>query len=140
MASQMSAAVYDTMAVSIKAGEYDFKANGQHLKFKGFMTLYVEGTDSKEEDEQGMLPELQENEEVKKQKIKDLNVRLAGVDEDSDEYEDKMEENNNYLEKLYSSRAIKRISFLVSKKAHTSGEGKYIVLAAPRYACGSPSS
>ena len=69
MASQMSAAVYDTMAVSIKAGEYDFKANGQHLKFKGFMTLYVEGTDSKEEDEQGMLPELQENEEVKKQKI-----------------------------------------------------------------------
>ena len=69
MASQMSAALYDTMAVSIKAGEYDFKANGQHLKFKGFMTLYVEGTDSKEEDEQGMLPELQENEEVKKQKI-----------------------------------------------------------------------
>ena len=69
MASQMSAAIYDTMAVNIKAGEYDFKANGQHLKFKGFMTLYVEGTDSKEEDEQGMLPELQENEEVKKQKI-----------------------------------------------------------------------
>ena len=69
IASQMSPAIYDTMAVDIKANDYDFKANGQHLKFKGFMTLYVEGTDSKEEDEQGMLPELEENEEVKKQKI-----------------------------------------------------------------------
>jgi len=69
MASQMSAAVYDTMAVNIKANDYDFKANGQHLRFKGFMTLYVEGTDAKEEDEQGMLPELEENEEVKNKKI-----------------------------------------------------------------------
>jgi len=69
MASQMSAAVYDTMSVNIKANSYDFKANGQHLKFKGFMTLYVEGTDSKEEDEQGMLPPLEENEEVKNEKI-----------------------------------------------------------------------
>ena len=69
IASQMSAAVYDTMSVNIKANEYDFKANGQNLKFKGFMALYVEGTDSKEEIEQGMLPALEENEEVKKQKI-----------------------------------------------------------------------
>ena len=69
IASQMSAAIYDTMAVDIKANSYDFKANGQHLRFKGFMTLYVEGTDSKEEEEQGMLPALEENEEVKKQKI-----------------------------------------------------------------------
>ena len=69
IASQMAPAVYDTMSINIKANEYDFKANGQNLKFKGFMTLYVEGTDSKEEIEQGMLPSLEENEEVKKQKI-----------------------------------------------------------------------
>ena len=69
MASQMKPAIYDTMAVNIKAGEYDFKANGQNLKFKGFMTLYVEGTDEKEEQEEGMLPELQENQEVKLIKI-----------------------------------------------------------------------
>ena len=69
MASQMKPAVYDTMAVNIKAGEYDFKANGQNLKFKGFMTLYVEGTDEKEEQEERMLPELQENQEVKLIKI-----------------------------------------------------------------------
>ena len=44
----------------IKANEYDFKANGQAIKFKGFMTLYVEGTDAKEVVEDGMLPELEE--------------------------------------------------------------------------------
>ena len=65
MASQMKPAIYDTMAVNIKADDYDFKANGQNLKFKGFMTLYVEGTDEKEEKEEGILPELQENQEVK---------------------------------------------------------------------------
>ena len=69
MASQMSAAVFDTMAVNIKANDYDFKANGQNLKFKGFMTLYVEGTDSKQEDEDGMLPDLEEGQKVTKKKI-----------------------------------------------------------------------
>ena len=69
MASQMKPAVYDTMAVNIKANDYGFKANGQNLKFKGFMILYVEGTDEKEEQEAGMLPDLQENQEVKLLKI-----------------------------------------------------------------------
>ena len=69
LASQMSAAVYDTMNVTINANNYDFKASGQNLKFKGFMALYVEGTDSKEQEEQGMLPELQVNQEVKLKKL-----------------------------------------------------------------------
>jgi len=69
MASQMAAAVYDTMAVNIKANDYDFKANGQNLKFKGFMALYVEGTDGKEEEEKGMLPPLEENQKVTKKKL-----------------------------------------------------------------------
>ena len=69
MASQMTAAVYDTMSVTIDANNYTFKANGQNLKFKGFMTLYVEGTDEKQEEEVGILPELEVKQEVKKQKI-----------------------------------------------------------------------
>ena len=64
MASQMAGAIYDTMAINIKAGDYDFKANGQSIKFKGFMTLYVEGTDEKEQEE-GMLPNLEKDQEVK---------------------------------------------------------------------------
>ena len=69
LASQMSPAVYDTMNVNIKANEYDFRANGQILKFKGFMTLYVEGSDKEEKEEEGMLPELEENQEVKLKKL-----------------------------------------------------------------------
>ena len=69
MASQMAAAIYDTMAVTIDANEYTFKANGQRIKFEGFMKLYVEGTDQKEQEVEGMLPDLKEKQEVKLEKI-----------------------------------------------------------------------
>lgn len=69
MASQMSSAVYDTMAVTIDSNNYTFKANGQNLKFKGFMTLYVEGTDEKQEEDNEIIPELVQGQEVKEQKI-----------------------------------------------------------------------
>ena len=74
MASQMANAIYDTMAVNIKANEYDFKANGQAIKFKGFMTLYVEGTDAKEVVEDGMLPELEEG---NTEKLVELNPKQS---------------------------------------------------------------
>lgn len=69
IASQMSQAIYDTMQINIKANDYDFKASGQTLKFKGFMVLYVEGTDSKEQEDDGTLPDLQEKQEVKLVKL-----------------------------------------------------------------------
>lgn len=69
IASQMAAAIFDTIAVDIHAGEYNFKANGQKLKFKGFMTLYVETKDNEEEEKDTQIPELTEKEEVKKEKI-----------------------------------------------------------------------
>ena len=69
IASQMSPAIYDTMSVNINANSYDFKASGQTIKFKGFMVLYVEGTDAKENEETGMLPELIENQELKLKEI-----------------------------------------------------------------------
>ena len=69
IASQMSPAVFDTMQVSIKAGEYDFRTNGQSIKFKGFMSVYIEGSDVKEKEEQEVLPNLIENQIVKKKKI-----------------------------------------------------------------------
>ncbi|MBR3249728.1 MAG: type I DNA topoisomerase [Clostridia bacterium] len=69
IASQMSAAIFSTVSADIIANDYTFKANGQTLKFKGFMTLYVEGSDSKEKEQEGMLPELAEKEEVKEKNI-----------------------------------------------------------------------
>ena len=69
LASQMAAAVFDTVSASIKADGYDFKANGQTLKFKGFMALYIEGTDDENKEELTKLPELEKGQEVKKVKL-----------------------------------------------------------------------
>ena len=70
LASQMQSAIYDTISANIDVNEYNFKANGQSLKFKGFMTLYVETLDNKSsEDEEDFVPDLKINQEVKKQKI-----------------------------------------------------------------------
>ena len=70
LASQMSAAVYDTISANIDVNEYNFRASGQSLKFKGFMTLYVETLDNKtDENEESFVPDLKENQEVIKQKI-----------------------------------------------------------------------
>ena len=70
LASQMQSAVYDTISANIDVNEYNFRASGQSLKFKGFMTLYVETLDNaSNENEESFVPDLKENEEVKKQKI-----------------------------------------------------------------------
>ena len=69
IASQMSQAIYDTVSVNIKANDYTFKANGQTLKFKGFMVLYVEGEDDKKDEKDVSIPELILNEELKEEKI-----------------------------------------------------------------------
>ena len=70
LASQMSAAVYDTISANIDVNSYNFRASGQSLKFKGFMALYVETLDTKtDENEEAFVPDLKENQEVIKQKI-----------------------------------------------------------------------
>ncbi len=58
LASQMSAAVYDTVSADIEAGRYLFRATGSRIKFEGFMKLYIEGRDEEEKEEGGLLPEL----------------------------------------------------------------------------------
>ncbi len=70
IASQMSQAVYDTIQVKIDADDtYNFRASGQNLKFKGFMTLYVEGTDYEEKEENTKIPEIEEGENLNKEKL-----------------------------------------------------------------------
>ena len=70
LASQMQAAIFDTITANIDVNNYNFRANGQSLKFKGFMTLYIETPDNKtEEDEESFVPLLKEGQEVIKQKI-----------------------------------------------------------------------
>ena len=71
IASQMSEAIYDTVSVDIDCGKANFKATGQNIKFKGFMTLYIEGKDDdKDDDEEKSIPELVIGQEVKEEEIK----------------------------------------------------------------------
>ena len=65
LASQMSSAIYDTMAVDITAGKYLFKSNGSKIRFSGFMTLYVEGNDNELEEKDVILPSLEVGEKLK---------------------------------------------------------------------------
>ncbi len=69
LASQMKSAVFDTVSVKINANEYNFKANGQTLKFKGFMALYVETEDNEIKEELAKIPELKEGQELINEKL-----------------------------------------------------------------------
>ena len=69
MASQMRPAVMDTVAADIVAGEYTFKANGNVVKFAGFLGIYQEGKDDETPEEEGRLPELRPEENVTLDKL-----------------------------------------------------------------------
>ena len=69
IASQMSNAIYDTVTANIDVNNYNFKASGQTLKFKGFMTLYVETLEDEKEEEDNSVPDLLIGQEVKKEKL-----------------------------------------------------------------------
>lgn len=72
LASQMEAAVFDTLSVDIegtpntlqKKPVINLRASGSKLVFKGFMALYVEGRDDEEEESSQMLPAIEKNDQL----------------------------------------------------------------------------
>jgi len=56
-ASQMSAAVYDTISAQIAAGDYQLRAHGSKLKFRGYTAVYV-GAEISKKEKDTLLPEL----------------------------------------------------------------------------------
>lgn len=68
VASQMQAAVFDTVTVDIEAKGYIFKAYGSIMKFQGFMSIYKESSDEKEEKDIS-LPNLLEGQLLKLKKL-----------------------------------------------------------------------
>ena len=69
IASQMASAVLDTVTVDLQNEGVQFRANGSHVKFPGFMKLYIEGTDDQTEETTKLLPEM-----VVGDKVKTLNI------------------------------------------------------------------
>lgn len=68
LASQMRNAVYNTMAISIKNGDYLFKLNGSQLQFDGFLKVYEVDKDDKDL----ILPAFEEGEELKNVKVESI--------------------------------------------------------------------
>ncbi|MDQ3981055.1 MAG: type I DNA topoisomerase, partial [Actinomycetota bacterium] len=60
MASQMAEAVYDATSVDVESNGTTFRATGQILKSKGFMSVYLDRGDDEPEEAEGLLPELNE--------------------------------------------------------------------------------
>lgn len=63
VASQMSPAVYDITTATVTSEGYSFRATGSRIKFKGFMAVYVEGTDGAKEKDK-TLPKLEMGQEL----------------------------------------------------------------------------
>lgn len=64
ISSQMSEAKLERTNVKIAASSHKdlFSANGEIIKFDGFLKVYLEGTDDENLEQEGMLPAIQEKE------------------------------------------------------------------------------
>ncbi|SEJ62315.1 DNA topoisomerase-1 [Propionispira arboris] len=67
IASQMNPAIYDTLTIAIKAGEYGLRAAGSQLIFPGFTAVYTEGKEKKDKDV--FLPELKIDQKLMLQEV-----------------------------------------------------------------------
>ncbi len=63
IASQMSDAQLERTNVRIDADKHDeiFTANGEMIKFEGFLKVYLEGNDDEDEEQDGILPAMKVN-------------------------------------------------------------------------------
>ncbi|MFB9861361.1 type I DNA topoisomerase [Salinicoccus siamensis] len=70
IASMMAPAILDTVRMEMSNNGVIFRSNGQTIKFKGFMQIYIEGNDDGEEELENKLPDIKEGETVVSKDIK----------------------------------------------------------------------
>ncbi len=58
LACQMRPAIFDQTTIQIKANDCLFSATGSIMKFPGFTAVYIEGKDTQDGEEEGILPPL----------------------------------------------------------------------------------
>ncbi len=73
MASQMTNAIIDTVAVDMSCGDGNLlRSNGSAIADEGFMAVYLEGKDdSQGGDDEKMLPQMKEGDKIKLKEIRD---------------------------------------------------------------------
>jgi DNA topoisomerase-1 len=68
VACQMSSAIFDQTIIDISAGRVGLRANGQVMRFPGYLAVYAETQEdnaSSEEDAAGTLPDIHEGEDLR---------------------------------------------------------------------------
>ncbi len=70
VASQMAAAVYDSVTVDVESAGYLFRAGHSALKFAGFTAVYEESGDEEHEEKASPLPELHVGDPLKLNELK----------------------------------------------------------------------
>lgn len=63
LACQMNPAKFDNTSIDVKAGAYTLRANGQVIKFPGWLALYADKT------RENILPEMKKGEQLELQKL-----------------------------------------------------------------------
>ena len=71
VASQMVNATFNSTAVDVKAGVYTLRTTGSQMIFDGFMKLYIETSENEENEEEQILPVLNENEKLELKELLD---------------------------------------------------------------------
>ncbi|MCL1834575.1 MAG: type I DNA topoisomerase [Oscillospiraceae bacterium] len=70
VASQMAAAVYDSVTVDAESAGYIFRANRMEKKFPGFTTVYEESSDDESNEKQAPLPDMTEGDPLDLKDVK----------------------------------------------------------------------
>ena len=125
VASQMADAVYENLNVSVKAGDYAFKANGKTTLFKGFTAVYDDFERSVDEDSLALksIPRLTEGQELKTEKLdKEQMFTKPPVRFTEATLVKTMEDKGIGRPSTYST-----IISVLSKRKYTVKDGKYIV-------------
>ena len=66
----MNDAIMNTVSVEMTASDFTFRSSGQSIDFPGFMSVYLEDSDEKNEDEnEKILPDLKEGDKVQIKEI-----------------------------------------------------------------------
>ncbi|MEM6476816.1 MAG: type I DNA topoisomerase, partial [Pseudomonadota bacterium] len=71
MASQMATAQLERTTITLRdaTGQHELRATGQVIKFPGFLAVYQEGFDDKEDDEEGLLPSMKNGDSPAKKSV-----------------------------------------------------------------------
>ena len=71
MASQMSTAQLERTTITMRdaTGQHELRATGQVVKFPGFLAVYQEGFDDREDDEEGLLPTMRKGDAPAKKDV-----------------------------------------------------------------------